>query len=341
MSIATVEPRGILERYRSDPGLRYRVQQSGLSIGVVFGILVLGSVVYSAVRPTRFPFLTHANITTALQTIPFLGIISLGVGILMIAGEFDLSVGANYIFSSVIMAQLAVVDGINVWLSAVIGISIGVGIGLLNGVVTLRFKIPSFITTLGTMGIWEAAVLLWHGASSQEFTTQPKVFTGMTSGSIGGVMPAAFVWFAGLAVLAWALLQRHRLGNHIFAAGGGWQAAVQTGVKVHRAKLLAFALTGGCAAFAGILAASSVGNVSPTGGVNLPLNAIAACVIGGLTLSGGRGTILGVFLGACLIYWIQDVLLLFGAPGYYLTAFVGALIIVAAVAYQVLQNKHS
>ena len=316
---------------------RYRLQHSGIDVAILAGVCLLASIVYALVRPNSFAFLSQANVTTALQTIPFLGVPALGVGILMIAGEFDLSIGANYVFSSIIMAQLHDVAGMSVWLAAAIGLAIGIGIGMLNGLITLRLRIPSFITTLGTAGIWSAAILFVHGASSQTFTPSDG-FAAVTSSSIAGI-PVAFVWFVVLAVAGWALLQRHRIGNHIFAAGGNRQAAIATGVRVDRAKLLAFALTGLCAAIAGILAAASVGDVSPTEAAELPLQAIAACVIGGVLLTGGRGTILGMFLGACLIYWIQDVLLLAGAPGYYLSAFVGALVIAAAVLYQRLQAR--
>ena len=105
--------------------------------------------------------------------------------------------------------------------------------------------------------------------------------------------------------------------------------------------MFAFCIAGGLAALAGILAAANVGDVSPEINSQIPLEAIAACVIGGAALTGGRGTILGVFIGSVLLYWIQDVLLLLGAPGFYLTAFVGALVIAAAVFYQVLQHRRT
>jgi ribose/xylose/arabinose/galactoside ABC-type transport system permease subunit len=227
----------------------------------------------------------------------------------------------------------------SVWLAALIGLACGLGIGLLNGVITLYLKIPSFIATLGTMGIWEAAVLFVHGATAQNFAPV-GIFTGLTNGSFG-VLPAAMIWFAVLSVAGWAFLQRHRIGNHLFAIGGDKQAAIAAGVPLRKVKLMAFGLTGLLAALAGIIAAAQVGDISPTSDSTLPLQAIAACVIGGALLAGGRGTILGIFLGSCLIYWIQDVLLLLGAPGYYLTAFVGALIIVAAVVYQNLQARRA
>src|SRR5439155_5088478 len=191
---------------------------------------------------------------------------------------FDLSVGSNYIFSSILMAQLAT-NGLSVWLAALIGLVVGTGIGLINGLITLRLGIPSFITTLGTMLIWQAGTLFVHGASSQPFSPS-QGFATLTAGNVG-VFPAAFLWFVVLAIAFWGLLQRNRIGNHIFAAGGNKQAAMATGVRVNRTKLLAFALTGTMAALGGILAASYIGNIAPSSGQTLPLEAIAACVIGG------------------------------------------------------------
>jgi ribose/xylose/arabinose/galactoside ABC-type transport system permease subunit len=322
-----------------DPGRKYRIQQSGLDIFILFAVLLGGSIVYAVIRPASFAFLTSANIQVGLQAIPLLGVAALGVGLLMIAGEFDLSVGANSIFTSILMAQLNADYGMNVWLAMLIGLAAGLAIGLLNGLITLWLRIPSFITTLGTMGIWEAAVLFIHGASSQTFNA-PADFNSLMNGSIGPI-PAVMIWFLGLAVACWALLQRHRIGNHLFAVGGDRQAAMATGVRIRPTKMVAFGLAGVLGAFSGILSAAQVSNISPLGGTDLPLQAIAACVIGGALLTGGRGTILGIVLGSSLIYWIQDVLLLLGAPGYYLTAFVGALTIAAVVVYQALQARRA
>lgn len=316
---------------------RFRLQQSGVDAAVITTVCLAASVIYALIRPDSFAFLTQANLSNAAVTVTFTGIPALGVGILMIAGEFDLSVGANFVFASIVMAQLYSNDGVSVWLAALIALAIGTAIGLINGLITLRLRIPSFITTLGTAGIWEAAILYVHGAAEQPFNP-PSSFAHVVTDNIIGV-PAAFWWFIVLAIGGWALLQRHRLGNHIFASGGNRSAAIGTGVRVNRAKYIAFALAGLCAACGGILSAASLTDVSATTNANLPLQAIAACVIGGVLLMGGRGTILGIVLGAVLLYWIQDVLLLLGAPAFYLTAFVGALVIVAAVLYQSLQSR--
>jgi simple sugar transport system permease protein len=333
-------PLGSLQQFRKGSDIRYRLQQSAISILLIFIVIQVASIIFAEVDPNRFAYMTTGNLLTAFQTIPETGVAAIGVGLLMIAGEFDLSIGANYLFSSIMMAQIYMDYHISVWLCALIGLVIGTGIGVLNGVITLQFRIPSFITTLGTAGIWTAAMLVVHGASSQYFAV-PSAFNVLTNGTFARVMGAQFVWFIGLSIAAWLLLQRHAIGNHIFASGGNIQAARSSGVPVARTKLLCFAIAGGMAALAGILAAANIGNIAPDTNPQLALNAIAACVIGGVNLTGGRGTVLGIFLGSILLYWIQDVLLLLGVSGFYLYGFIGALVIVSAVLHRVLETRHT
>src|SRR3989475_4972235 len=227
-------------------GRRSRRQQSAFDILILFLIVQVISVIYGLISPNTFAYNSFANIQNALYTIPIeVGIPALGVGVLMIAGEFDLSIGVNFIFSSIVMAQLAT-NGMNVWLAALIGLLIGTGIGLLNGLITLRLQIPSFRATPGTSFFWLAATFFVHGASSQTFSPDP-VFSAITAGSIG-VIPATFLWWVALAIAFWGLLQRSWIGNHIYAIGGNKQAAVATGVRVNMTKLLAFCLAGTTAA---------------------------------------------------------------------------------------------
>jgi ribose/xylose/arabinose/galactoside ABC-type transport system permease subunit len=304
---------------------------------VVFALVQLGSAIYGLLRPGAFPYTSTANIQTMLHAVPILGIAALGVGVLMIAGEFDISVGANYLFSSAVMGKLTI-NGVDPFLAVAAGLAVGAGIGALNGVVTLLLNIPSFIATLGTAGIWSAATLYLSGAGTQLVDAQSSLFESVFSGQMG-VVSSEFAWFVVIGAVLWAVLQRHRVGNHIFAVGGDKKAAVTSGVHVARTKVIAFMITGTCAAMAGMLAAIEVGAITPSSGFDIPLQAIAACVVGGLLLTGGRGTILGIILGAALIYWIQDVLLLAGAPGFYLSAFVGALVIGAAAMYEGLRAR--
>jgi ribose/xylose/arabinose/galactoside ABC-type transport system permease subunit len=149
----------------------------------------------------------------------------------------------------------------------------------------------------------------------------------------GGAGPfqAQFVWALAVAIAAWLVLDRHRLGNHMFAAGGNRDSATAIGVNVAAVKTKAFVITGVLAAFAGIISTARVHSVSPELGKGLELQAIAACVVGGVSLRGGVGSVLGIFLGAAFLFTITDVLLLLRAKGEYIDLFVGLLIIAAVI----------
>ena len=307
-----------------------------MDVLVLFLAVQLGSIVYGLANPDSFPYTSSANVSIALQVIPLVGIPALGVGVLMIAGEFDLSIGGIYVFSGMVMAKLAE-GGLEPFAAAFVCLAVGGAIGSINGLITVGLRVPSFITTLGMAGVWTSAALLIN-SSSIPFAPDSSFFADVTSGDIG-VVPAEVLWLIGAGIVFWLFLQRLTVGNHIFAVGGNRAAAVANGIRVSRVKVLAFTISGVCASLAAVLAASRSGVVSPDAGVTLPLQAIAACVVGGLMLTGGRGTVLGIALGAALIYWIQDVLLLIGAPGYYLDGFVGALVIAAAAVYSVMRTR--
>jgi ribose/xylose/arabinose/galactoside ABC-type transport system permease subunit len=309
----------------------------GGNILIAFIAIEIVCVVGSLVFPDHFRYLSSANIAVTLQAIPTVGFISLGVGLLMIAGEFDLSVGSVYTFTSIVAAMLLDNYGVPAWVGLVAAVALGVAIGLLNGLITLRFAMPSFIVTLGAMLFWSGMTLLVHGATSVGFEPD-AIFQAVFGGSIG-IVPMNFLWFVVLAVIFHLLLRHRRLGSHLFAVGGNQAAALAIGIRPGRVKLIAFALAGGMAALSGMFSATRVNSISPVGGQGLELQAIAACVIGGLALTGGRGSVLGIFLGAALIYTIQDVLLLLRAPGFYLNIFVGALIVGAVILNQAVQGR--
>lgn len=306
----------------------HRYRESAIDIVILFILVQLGCVVAGLVAPNSFPYLSAANVSVGLQAIPELGILALGVGVLMIAGEFDLSVGANYAFTAIVMATLTQQNGLAAFPAAGIAMLLGIAIALLNAAITIRLRIPSFITTLGTALFWDGMTLFYHGASTLRFAPD-QTFATLTTGTIG-VIQAPFLWFLALAVVFYVALHQHKLGNHLFAVGGDTAAATAIGIAPARVKAIAFAAAGLCAAVSGILATARVGAIEPGQGDALPLQAIAACVIGGVALTGGRGAILGMCLGAALMYTIQDILLLVGAPGFYLNVFVGALIVAAA-----------
>ena len=298
------------------------------AILLVFVAVQIVCIAAGLLFPDDFRYLSPQNMGIMMRSVPVLGCLALGAGMLMIAGEFDLSIGSVYTFTAIVMAML-VGSGVDAFLAAPAALLVGAAIGMLNGALTLRFNLPSFIVTLGGLLFWRGAVLLLNGAVQVRFDPNP-VFNELFSGTLFGIN-AAFIWFIGLCLVFWALLHRHRFGNHVFATGGNRSAATAIGVNTGRIKLIAFAIAGFMAAFAGILATTRVGSVQPGQGAGLELQAIAACVIGGLSLRGGRGSILGVFLGVMLIFTITDVLLLLRAPGFYLDMFIATLIVAASI----------
>lgn len=314
-----------------------RARRSDLDILVVFIVAQAACIIGGLVAPDKFAYVTEANVQVMLQAIPELGIVAVGVGMLMIAGEFDLSVGANYTFAAIVMANLVTNYGMSPWLAAGIALLIGLAIGLINAALTFWLRIPSFITTLGTMLFWSGFTLLYYGAGFLSFSPT-GVFVTATTGNFG-FLEVEFLWFAALAVVCGMLLHRHRLGNWFYAAGGNSTAARAVGVRTRRVKTIAFAIAGVTAALAGILATSRVSSIDSGQGSDLALDAIAACVIGGVALMGGRGTMLGIVLGSALFYTIQDVLLLLRAPGFYLELFVGLLIVAAAGLNQMARGR--
>ena len=306
------------------------------NILIAFVIIQALCIIAALMFPDSFRYLSPANISIMLKAIPTLGILALGVGILMVSGEFDLSVGSIYAFTAVVCAMV-IGGGLTPWLAAPLLIAVGAAISMLNGIISLRFALPSFIVSLGAMLFWKGMIFFVHGAQAIRFEGS-DAFRSVLTGSIGPIqMP--FVWFLGLAIILHLVLRHHTLGNHIFAVGGDRAAALANGVNPIKVKLICFAMAGSCAALSGIISAARVGSVTPAQGGGLELQAIAASVIGGVALTGGRGSMIGVFLGAALIYTIQDVLLLLRAPGFYLDIFVGALIVLAAIANQLVGGK--
>jgi simple sugar transport system permease protein len=301
------------------------------NIVMVFAAIQLGCIVAWALFPDGFRYLEWLNIESMMRAIPLLGIVSTGVGILMICGEFDLSVGASYLLSSYLMA-LTYEAGWPLPLAVIVAFVTAILIGLANGFITVALRIPSFITTLGSMMFLRGMIRFVSNSEGVVFAPGGAI-QSVFAGTLGRVQ-VEFVWFLAFALFAYLLLVRHRFGNHVYMVGGNSKAATAVGIDVGRVKVICFIISAVCAAFAGIMSAVRISAISPSGSVGLELQAIAACVVGGLSLNGGRGTAIGIALGAMLLFTIQDVLLLLRAPGYYLDMFIGVVIVVAVVMNQ-------
>lgn len=306
---------------------------------VAFVLLQVVAIIASLAFYDHFRYVSPINISLLLKSMAVIGVMAIGVGVLMVAGEFDLSVGSAMTFVAIVMATL-VQDGLDVWMATVVGLAIGGFIGFANGYISLKFGIPSFITTLGGLLFFRGAVLIYHGPTQLRFEPTP-LYKAVFAGDfmlLGVKVSMLFVWFILLAIVLGLILHRHRLGNHIYAVGGGESAAHAIGVNVFRTKMIAFIICGMCAAFAGVLGTTRVLSVQPGQGAGMELQAIAACVIGGFALKGGRGAILGAVLGAAFIYTLSDILILLRLPGYYLDTFIGIFLVTAVIVNQKLDR---
>lgn len=297
-------------------------------IGVIAALAILIAV-FSALAPTTFP--TLAELGNILTVAAEWGIVAVGVTLLMIAGEFDLSVGSVFALSPLLMAFLSTNDHVNIWLAWVLSLLPAIGIGWLNGWITTHFGIPSFITTLGMLMWWKGVVLVATGGSPiADFT--PTSLTTALGGQLGQTgLPASAIWFFAAVIIVGVILARSRFGNWVYASGGNPQAALAMGVPVRAVKTVAFIVAAFLAGFAGDIEFARLSAASPTAGSNLELTAIVVAVLGGTSLFGGVGTILGTMLGALMIGMLDSGLILIGAPSYWYTSFVGLILIIAVI----------
>ena len=327
-----------LDRYAGASVLdRIRAHPAG-NVIIVFLVFLAVCVIVALWNPSEFRFLQSANIRILMRAIPPLGIMALGVGLLMICGEFDLSVGAVFIVAPYVMV-FAYVNDVPLGLAFLAGMGSGMLVGLINGLITTRFGIPSFITTLGMLFILRAGARIIANNRPLSFFP-PDGFEEVLTGRIGTYMQAQFLWFIAIAIVCYLFLNRHRIGNHFFSVGGNRDAALSVGINVVRTKLLAFVIGSGLATFAGIISTTRINSATSTPQLFLELEAIAICVIGGLALTGGRGAIIGIVAGTFILQMVKDVIILAKLPGFYLDMFIGIVIVFGVVLNQLARKKY-
>jgi simple sugar transport system permease protein len=272
---------------------------------------------------------TMTAITTVASTI---GIVAIGITMLMICGEFDLSVGQNFAFTPIIWAILFVTNDINEWLALAIALGCAATVGITNGFVTTGFGIPSFITTLGMFFVLQGLNnLLISGHQLIMFEPSMAMsFLGARIGTTPFYMP--LVWMFVIAVAFWFVLTRLQYGNWTFATGGKVGPARAMGVPTARVKRINFVLSAVFAGLAGCMQFAYLRGVTQAQGQNYELLAITAAVLGGTSLFGGTGTIWGSIIGAFLLSSIQIGLVLIGVPGSFYVTFIGVMLVIVVIA---------
>lgn len=294
------------------------------------GLLLL--VVLTAVFQLRSGgvFLNAENVRGIMGILPEVGLVAIGVTLLMICGEFDLSVGSVFAFMPMSVA-IMLNAGVPFWPAVLLGLLICAAIGLFNGLITIRFLIPSFIATLGMLFIVRSLTVVISGGFPPLLPTDipSGVFTQFVGP--GGLFRMSFLWFVAVAILVGVLLSLTNFGNWIRATGGFYEAAAAMGIPVHGVKLACFMLCSMLAGFAGLIQVLRLGSPLPSIGEGLELQAVAAAVIGGAALSGGIGTVLGAIVGALLIRVIDNGLVLSQVDANWFKFAVGALLILAVI----------
>lgn len=283
--------------------LKNRELSAFLAIVVLFAGLV-------ALNPAYFSLQTLGMIFASSQ---ILCLLALGATLVMLTRNIDVSVGST-VGLSAIATGVALNSGYGLMTAIAFALAIGALAGAFNGLLVVGPRIPAIVATLGTLGLYRGVMLLWTGGKWIEGL--PNSLKALSEPAFIGISPLGWLVLALLLAGGW-ILSRTAFGRDFYAVGDNLAAARQLGVAVNRTRMLAFTLNGMLAACAGIVFAAQIGFVPNQTGSGLEMKAIAACVLGGISLLGGTGTLLGAFLGAFFLTQIDTVLVLFRLPAWW------------------------
>ncbi|MDD3839924.1 MAG: ABC transporter permease [Clostridia bacterium] len=281
-------------------------------------------------------FLTFDNLFSVSRAFSYIAILALGESLVIITAGIDLSIGSIFGFAGVIATLGMARWGIGILGGVLLGILIGIIFGLFNGFLVTKIKLPPFIATLGSLSI--ARGLCYVFTRGYPITNLPKAFLKLGQGHVGPV-PVPVIIMIGVAILVHIFLNKTVTGRRIFAIGGNMEAARLSGINVERLLLFVYSICGALAAFAGIITASRLGLGQPTAGIGYELDAVAATVIGGASLSGGFASVPGTIFGAAIMGVLRNALVLLNVSAYWQQVVIGTVIIVAVSADQLRKNR--
>ncbi len=291
-------------------------------------------------------FLTPENLFNILRNNADIAIAALGVTLVILTGGIDLSVGSAMAFSGLVAAVAVSLGGTTAYqlpsfglppaIAFVMGVGAGALVGLINGLLVVKLRVVPFIATLGMLGVVRGLVV--GLTSGQTVRNLPVEFTNLGQGFIGPV-PVPVIFMLVLAIVVGVFLSRHVWGTYIYAIGGNETSARLSGVPVDRVKLLTYVLSGTLAGVGGVLVVARLGVSAPTQALGYELFVIAAAVIGGVSLAGGRGTVIGALLGAVLIGVLNNALVLLRVESYWQQAFTGSIILLSALIDRLRQRQ--
>lgn len=296
-------------------------------------------------------FLTVGNLITMTKHVAYNAILALGMLFVILKGGIDLSVGSTVGLSGIVAGTLLqgwkltlfdIVVYPQVWFVVLIALGVGTFVGFVNGILVTKFKVAPFIATLGMLYVARgAALLISNGttypklAGTEELGNQGFLLIG--GGRVLGIPTAIWIMVV-FALIATLVLRKTPFGRWVYATGGNERAAELSGVPVRRVKLWVYMISGFCAATTGLIISSELTSAAPQLGDTFELNAIAAVVIGGAALTGGRGSVQGALIGAFVIGFLSDGLVLVGVSTFWQIAIKGAVIILAVMLDQAQQR---
>jgi simple sugar transport system permease protein len=296
----------------------------GLNTAITFIITFL---IFSIFTPNNI-FLDPRNLASMAKLTPDIGIVALGIGILMIAGEFDLSIVSVIPFCSYIYTLL-IMNGIDPLLAFTLIFPVGATFGLINGLLVVSTGLPSFIITLSTMLFWKG---LLFGVSHLMPISILKYVSGSSiktilTGQVGPV-PVQIIWFLLFAIILGLMLHQTKFGNWIYATGSNREAARAMGIDVRMVKTICYMIIGVLCAWTAVMQAVRLGSFAATQGIGFELKTIAAVVVGGTALTGGVGSMLGICLGIFIVRIVENGLILLRVPVFGVELFIGIAVVV-------------
>ncbi|GMO38464.1 MAG: ribose ABC transporter permease [Termitinemataceae bacterium] len=298
------------------------------------GLVMLLMIVILAI--TSPAFRTGDNVTSILLQVSINGILSLGMVFVMITGGIDISVGSMLALTSSVVGMMLIKTG-SIWLSITVAILTTALAGFLNGFLVARFKMFPFVVTLATQLVFRGVGYLISGGYAHSIEVPEFKIIG--TGRLFGVIPYPIIIFIVCVVAAYIILHNTKLGRYTYAVGGNINAATASGVKVNKTLICSYVISGICCGIAGIIMTSRINASQPNVGVGYETDAIAACVIGGASFTGGIGTIPGTAIGIIIIGLIYNGLNLLGINSYWQTITKGLLIIGAVMLDLLLHRK--
>ncbi|WP_426130043.1 ABC transporter permease [Pararhizobium sp. PWRC1-1] len=309
--------------------------------GRAFFALIAIIVVFSFLSPYYF---SVSNFLIMSSHVAIYGILAIGMLLVILNGGIDLSVGstlglagvvAGFLMQGVTLNALGVVLYPPIWVVVLLVCALGAFVGMINGILVARFKVPAFVATLGVMYVARGfALLMTNGLTYNNLGGKAELgntgFDWLGFNRLAGI-PIGVVVLVILALIGSLVLNRSAFGRWLYSTGGNERAAELSGVPVKKVQVAVYMLSGICAAIAGLILSSQLTSAGPTAGTSYELTAIAAVVIGGAALTGGRGNIRGTLLGAFVIGFLSDGLVIIGISSYWQTVFTGAVIVLAVL----------